>query len=101
MFKSIINFLSSLFSKKEPTPEIVAYKVDPGYIKNSAGIWVDEVTKKFVKRVVAEMYENHDVVIIPCHGHYEAYIDDKFICSGDTHSECEAEVKDYITTHAN
>jgi hypothetical protein len=33
--------------------------------------------------------------IIPVRGHYEAYLNGKFICSGDTESEVESELKNY------
>jgi hypothetical protein len=34
-----------------------------------------------------------DLIIIPVNGHYEAYLNGKFICSGDTESEVERELK--------
>lgn len=37
-----------------------------------------------------------DYDIICKSGHYEAYIDNKFICSGDTYNECKEDVIDYI-----
>jgi hypothetical protein len=35
-----------------------------------------------------------DPIIIPVNGHYEAYLNGKFICSGDTRSEAERELKE-------
>ncbi len=32
------------------------------------------------------------ITIIPVHGHYEAYLNGKFVCSGDTEAECEKEI---------
>ena len=37
------------------------------------------------------MYES---IIIPVRGHYEAYLNGKFICSGDTEAEVERELKE-------
>lgn len=36
---------------------------------------------------------NNEPIIIPVHGHYEAYLNGKFICSGDTEGEVERELK--------
>ncbi len=33
-----------------------------------------------------------EVIIIPVHGHYEAYQNGKFVCSGDTEAEVEKEI---------
>ncbi len=35
---------------------------------------------------------NNEFIIIPVHGHYEAYQNGKFVCSGDTEAEIEREV---------
>ena len=40
----------------------------------------------------------NEVDIILRYGHYEAFIDGHFICSGDTRKECEDEAKDYLET---
>lgn len=34
--------------------------------------------------------------IINVNGHYEAYIDGVFICSGDTRKECEKDLEEYL-----
>lgn len=34
--------------------------------------------------------------IINVNGHYEAYIDNVFICSGDTRKECEEDLEEYL-----
>lgn len=36
----------------------------------------------------------NEPIIIPAHGHYEAYLNGKFICSGDIKIEVESELKD-------
>ena len=35
----------------------------------------------------------NDYDIIPARGHYEAYLNGMFICSGDTKAEVESEIK--------
>lgn len=32
-----------------------------------------------------------EVIIVPVRGHYEAYRNGEFVCSGDTEAECEKE----------
>lgn len=34
--------------------------------------------------------------IINVNGHYEAYIDGVFICSGDNHNECEKDAEEHL-----
>lgn len=34
------------------------------------------------------------ITIVPVHGHYEAYRNGKFLCSGDTEAECEKEIEE-------
>jgi hypothetical protein len=38
---------------------------------------------------------NNDPIIIPINGHYEAYLNGTFICSGDTKGEVESELENY------
>ncbi len=42
---------------------------------------------------------NSDIQIKYAHGHYEAYVDDKFIASGDTWNEAYQEALEYIEEH--
>jgi hypothetical protein len=41
--------------------------------------------------VVTQM--SNEPIIIPVRGHYEAYLNGKFICSGDTKGEVERELE--------
>ena len=34
--------------------------------------------------------------IINVNGHYEVYIDDIFVCSGDTYNECKQDLEEYL-----
>ena len=36
--------------------------------------------------------------IVNRNGHYEAYIDGKFICSGDTESECKKDLEEHLNS---
>jgi hypothetical protein len=38
---------------------------------------------------------NNEPIIIPVRGHYEAYLNGKFICSGDNETEVEREIQSY------
>lgn len=44
------------------------------------------------KRKMAEVFEIRSV-----RGHYEAYVGGRFICSGDTHLECEEAAEEYLS----
>jgi hypothetical protein len=37
----------------------------------------------------------NDYKIIPVRGHYEAYVNGRFVCSGDTEMEVEKEIQTY------
>lgn len=36
---------------------------------------------------------NNEIDVINVNGHYEAYLNNEFICSGDTYNECYQEAK--------
>ena len=42
--------------------------------------------------------DKFNISIEPVSGHYEAYINDEFFCSGDSYKECEDDVKEYLNS---
>ena len=93
-------FLNKLIHNDKPTRHLVSettrYLSNPKYIKNKKNRWIDKSTGRYVSSDVAESKRSVIVKIFKVKGHYEGFVDDKFICSGDTYPECSTDLDMYL-----
>ena len=85
-------FLHNSKPIKRLVSETTKYISNPKYIKNKSGRWINKYTGRYVSNSIAEFKRPVNIKIFKVRSHYEGFIDDKFVCSGDTYSECDSDL---------